>query len=74
MQNKIKRTNVLINGNLVVQQMPVVIAKKSIGMYLVYRIVKDQAQFGALLKTKLRAVQMAYAVKGHVIKVKTIDF
>ena len=74
MQKKIELANVLINGDLVVIQMPVLIAKRSIGMYLVYRIIKDQAYFNAIAKTKLKAVQTAYGVKGHIIKVRTIDF
>ena len=69
-----KKSAVLFNGDLVVRDTPVAKAAQSIGQYLVYRIVDEQAWFWCISATKPEAVTISHGVAGRLIQIRTVEF
>lgn len=71
-RSKPSRT-VLVNGDLVVHCFPKQVSNP-VGLFLVYRIVDDQAWFWSLHKEQVKAVTISGSVGGHVIRIKDIYY
>jgi hypothetical protein len=68
------RGNACINGDLVVHLVPIPAGKKAVGKFLIYRIADDENWFWAFTPFKLKAMEIAYRIKGHAVEIKSIEF
>ena len=75
MSNSLRdRGNACINGDLVVHLVPIPAGKKSVGKFLIYRIADDENWFWSFTPSKLKAMEVAYRIKGHAVEIKSIEF
>lgn len=68
------RGNACINGDLVVHLVPIPAGKKAVGKFLIYRIANDENWFWVFTPPKLKAIEVAYRIKGHAVEIKSIEF
>lgn len=73
MSKSYKHSNACINGDLVVHLVPIIEGKQSVGRFLIYRIVDSENWFWSFMPSKLKAMQLAHAVGGHAVEVKSIE-
>lgn len=50
------------------------LVKKAVGNFLIYRIADDENWFWAFTPFKLKAMEVAYRIKGHAVEIKSIEF
>ena len=71
-RNDVFAQKVLINGSLVVFGFPKDISNP-VGKFLVYRVVDDRAWYWWVTENKLKALESANAIWGHVEQIRTFE-